>query len=70
MTSEPKDVRLPVMVTRSEADAIDVWRYDNRVPTRAEAIRRLIGLGLKAAAQHKDVMSPTATSKMKNSQER
>lgn len=50
MTQEPKDVRLPVMVTRTEADAIDAWRYENRIPTRAEAIRRLIEIGLKAAA--------------------
>lgn len=46
---EPKDVRLPVMVTRSEAEAIDEWRFANRVPTRAEAIRRLIRLGLETA---------------------
>lgn len=48
MKHEPKNVRLPVMVTQSEADAIDEWRYVNRVPTRAEAIRRLIEIGLKA----------------------
>ena len=47
MTNEPKDVRLPLMVTRSEAEAIDDWRFQNRVGTRAEAIRRLIQLGLK-----------------------
>ncbi len=45
MTPAPKDVRFPLMVTRLEADAIDVWRYENRVPTRAEVVRRLIGLG-------------------------
>lgn len=46
MTDEPKDVRLPLMVTKSEAEAIDEWRYSNRVPTRAEAIRMLIHRGL------------------------
>jgi hypothetical protein len=51
MDTEPKDVRLPVMVTRSEAEAIDAWRYANRFPTRAEAIRRLIVLGLKATSE-------------------
>lgn len=55
MEPEPRDVRLPVMVTRSEAAAIDAWRYENRVPTRAEAIRRLIDLGLKAAAEAEQV---------------
>lgn len=48
MSEQPKDVRLPVMVTRAEAQAIDDWRFKNRIPTRAEAIRRLIELGLKA----------------------
>jgi hypothetical protein len=48
MKEEPKDVRLPVMVTRSEAEAIDDWRFKNRIATRAEAIRRLIQLGLQA----------------------
>jgi hypothetical protein len=49
METEPLDVRLPVMVTRSTAQAIDAWRYSNHIPTRAEAIRRLIELGLEAA---------------------
>jgi hypothetical protein len=49
MQSEPRDIRLPLMVSRIEAAAIDAWRYANRVPSRAEAVRRLIELGLKAA---------------------
>lgn len=47
MDQEPKDVRLPIMVTATEAKAIDDWRFENRVATRAEAIRQLIALGLK-----------------------
>ena len=49
MESEPSDVRLPLMVSRSVVRAIDDWRYTNHVPTRAEATRRLIELGLEAA---------------------
>lgn len=49
MDDEPKDVRLPLMVTRSEAEAIDSFRYASKIPSRAEAIRRLIELGLEAA---------------------
>jgi hypothetical protein len=45
---EPRDVRLPLMVTKTEAEAIDAWRYANKVPSRAEAIRQLIALGLTA----------------------
>lgn len=48
MDQEPKDVRLPIMVTATEAKAIDDWRFDKRIPTRAEAIRQLIALGLRA----------------------
>lgn len=50
MNDEPKDVRLPLMVTRSEAAAIDDWRFENRIPTRAEAIRMLIQRGLDGQA--------------------
>ncbi|MEL4069939.1 hypothetical protein WKW50_07300 [Ochrobactrum sp. GPK 3] len=46
MTDEPKDVRLPFMVTASEAKAIDEWRYKNKIPSRAEAMRLLINRGL------------------------
>ena len=53
MDGEPRNVRLPLMVTRAEAAAIDDWRFQNRVPTRAEAIRQLIELGLKAAEAKK-----------------
>jgi len=48
MDKEPKDVRLPIMVTQQEATAIDDWRFEHRVPTRAEAIRQLIALGLQS----------------------
>ena len=47
MPPEPKDVRLPIMVTQAEAKAIDDWRFEQRIGTRAEAIRQLIALGLK-----------------------
>lgn len=51
MEDEPLDIRLPLMVTRSLAETIDRWRYANHVPSRAEAVRRLIELGLEAAKQ-------------------
>ncbi|WP_367354186.1 hypothetical protein [Agrobacterium pusense] len=46
MATEPKDIRLPIMVTASEAAAIDDFRFKNRIHTRAEAIRLLIARGL------------------------
>ncbi len=48
MERDPKDVRLPLMVSRPEADAIDDWRFANRIRTRAEAVRLLIRRGLDA----------------------
>jgi hypothetical protein len=50
---EPRAVRLPLMVAQSELKAIDEWRYSNRIPSRAEAIRRLIEFGLKATSGSK-----------------
>jgi hypothetical protein len=48
MADEARDIRLPFMVSKTEAEAIDEWRYANRVPTRAEAMRRLVEIGLAA----------------------
>jgi hypothetical protein len=41
-------VRVQLPMLASQQHAIDEWRYENRVPTRSEAIRRLLDLGLKA----------------------
>lgn len=48
MDHDLKDVRLPLMVSRPEADAIDEFRFANRIRTRAEAVRLLIRRGLDA----------------------
>jgi hypothetical protein len=43
-----KDQRIPVMMSAEEVDAIDEWRRKQPdLPSRSEAIRRLVGLGLK-----------------------
>ena len=59
MEQDPKDIRLPLMVSRPEADAIDDWRFANRIRTRAEAVRLLIRRGLDAgplpAEMHPDM---------------
>jgi hypothetical protein len=39
-----------VALTPELAQAIDAYRFDNRIKTEAEAIRRLLELGLAAAA--------------------
>jgi hypothetical protein len=44
--TELRDVRLPFMVTRSEVEAIDEFRYAEKIPSRAEAMRQLMEMGL------------------------
>jgi hypothetical protein len=49
MKHELKDQRVPVMMSPEDVDAIDAWRrIQVDVPSRSEAIRRLIALGLSA----------------------
>jgi hypothetical protein len=45
-TDEPRQNRIPFMLSDAELAAIDDWRFANRVATRAEAIRRLISSAL------------------------
>lgn len=40
--------RLQLKITKDEIEAIDDWRYANRVPSRSEAVRRLIQIGMYA----------------------
>ena len=47
-----KDQRIPVMMSSEEVAAIDEWRRKNPdLPSRSEAIRRLVELGLKAKSK-------------------
>ena len=41
-------VRLQVMLTADEPAAIDDFRFDNQMPSRAAAVRELIRRGLVA----------------------
>jgi len=51
-TNEKHSVRVELMLTASEVHAIEEWRRQERdLPTRAEAIRRLIQVGLAAKAR-------------------
>ena len=49
MNAEPKDQRVPVMMSASEVKAVDDWSFERRIRSRGEAIRQLIHLGLEAA---------------------
>ncbi len=52
MADELKDLRIPVMMAPTDVAAIDEWRRKQAdLPSRSEAIRRLVELGLKAKAK-------------------
>lgn len=42
----PRENRIPIMMSDAELNAIDDWRFRNRVATRADAVRRLMAVGL------------------------
>jgi metal-responsive CopG/Arc/MetJ family transcriptional regulator len=46
-STEPKTVKFQMMLTETEVRLLDDFRYANREPSRADAIRRLIRLGLE-----------------------
>ncbi|HEV7319434.1 MAG TPA: hypothetical protein VGO04_12600 [Ensifer sp.] len=43
--------RFHMAITAEEISAIDDWRYANRIPTRSEAVRQLVRLGIDASKQ-------------------
>jgi hypothetical protein len=40
--------RLQIMLTQEELEAVDNWRFDKRMPSRASAVRELLKRGLAA----------------------
>src|SRR5690242_3380429 len=40
--------RLKIMLTREEVEALDNWRFERRMPSRAAAIRELLKRGLSS----------------------
>lgn len=51
--SKAKSNRRPLLVSDEEAAAIDEYRWQNRVPSFAEAVRQLIAKGLAAEGASK-----------------
>ncbi|MDR6817020.1 acyl carrier protein phosphodiesterase [Neorhizobium sp. 2083] len=43
---DPREKRVPFMMSDRELLEVDEWRFTNRVATRADALRRLCKLGL------------------------
>lgn len=48
MTETNKPERLQIILTQDELAALDDWRFANRMPTRAAAIRELMKRGMAA----------------------
>jgi metal-responsive CopG/Arc/MetJ family transcriptional regulator len=62
MDAEPKDQRVPVMMSVSEVRAVDAWRRNlEGIPSRSEAIRQLVAAGLKAAPKPTPKAKPRRT---------
>lgn len=49
MSEESKMVRLHVSMPPEEVEAVDTYRFANRIGSRAEAIRQLVKKGLESA---------------------
>ncbi|KRE04329.1 hypothetical protein ASE61_25715 [Bosea sp. Root670] len=61
MTRVKRDQRLQVMLSAKELEEIDDWRFKNRIPTRAAAVREIMRLGLQQAARqsrNSDIKKP------------
>lgn len=48
MTELTRGIRLQIMLTDEEIEALDSWRFNARMPSRASAIRELLKRGLAA----------------------
>jgi hypothetical protein len=52
--------RLQIMLTSEELDALENWRFEQRMPSRASAVRELLRRGL--AAEGKLQLAPGSKS--------
>lgn len=56
--ADAPDPRIITPIPRSLLEAIDDYRFTARLPSRAEAIRRLIELGLEATKPQQESAPP------------
>ncbi|MEM6913146.1 MAG: hypothetical protein AAF511_04130 [Pseudomonadota bacterium] len=58
MASQEKRLsKLQILVTDTELQNIDDWRFANRAENRSSAIRELIALGLSLALEEPDAVN-------------
>jgi hypothetical protein len=51
--------KLQLMLNDEELTAIDDWRFDHRIPTRAATIRELVRRGLRSSESREPTPSAT-----------
>lgn len=59
--TEKKDVRIQLVMSPSEVEALDAWRGPRRIWSRSEAIRRLIAEGIAGGDQQASVLCDSAS---------
>lgn len=52
--TELRENRVAVMMSNAELAALDDWRFQNRIGSRGEAVRRLIDAGIAKAEGRSD----------------
>ena len=52
---EGETERLHIKISAEELEAVEDWRYANRVPSKSEAVRRLVQIGLGFDALADDI---------------
>jgi hypothetical protein len=52
MSDQNRGERLQIMLTADELSALDDWRFQQRMPSRAAAVRDLLRRGLAAEGVH------------------
>jgi hypothetical protein len=48
MSAWPRDLRLQLLLSQEEMDALDDWRFSRRMPSRAAAVRELLRRAMAA----------------------
>jgi hypothetical protein len=49
MAAQPREQRLQIMLSPEELEAVDTFRFEHRLPSRAAAVRELFKRGLASA---------------------
>ena len=57
MNEMNKSERLQIILTQEELTTLDDWRYANRMPTRAAAIRELMRRGMEVRVDSTGALS-------------